>query len=242
MAFESNPFQRKIMPEVVKNLLIINVIFFLTTLFLEKQGIDLTDMLGLHYFQAPKFKSWQIVTYMFMHGGWGHIIFNMFALWMFGSAMENEWGPKRFLTYYFVCGIGAAIVQSAAYYYSLQPLLNEVSNAQATNQYSMDSIIESRNNLLNAPLAVGASGAVFGLLLAYGMTFPNNIIYVNLFIPVKAKYFVIFYGAIELFSGVAGRAGDNVAHFAHLGGLVFGFLLIMYWRNQNRNRSDNYHY
>src|SRR3954470_23190483 len=106
MSFESNPFRQRILPEVVKNLLIINVLAYLMTIFMERQGVDLSDILGLHYFEAPKFKSWQLVTYMFMHGSFTHILFNMIALWMFGTAVENEWGPKKFLTFYFVCGIG----------------------------------------------------------------------------------------------------------------------------------------
>jgi membrane associated rhomboid family serine protease len=240
MAFQSNPFQRQVLPPVVKNLLIINVIVFLTTLLLEKQGIDLNDMFGLHYFQAPKFRPYQLVSYMFMHGGWTHILFNMFALWMFGSVMENEWGPKRFLTYYFVCGIGAGLVENAAFYYSLKPLLNDLNAAQSTLKYSMEYIIEARNNILNAPSAIGASGAVFGILLAYGMTFPNNLIFIYGVLPLKAKYLVILYGAFELYSGISATPGDNVAHFAHLGGLLFGFILIMYWRSQSNNRFNQY--
>jgi membrane associated rhomboid family serine protease len=285
MAFQSNPFQRSMMPPVVKNLLIINGLAFLATLLLEKQGIDLTDRFGLHYFQAPKFQSFQLVTYMFLHGGWMHIIFNMFALWMFGSVMENEWGPKKFLTYYFVCGIGAALVQNLVIYYEMKPAMTLINdylanpsfnslqnltdanalrsfsspqlvehfntflekfnslyhdNPQSAIKSSVDFMSELRNDIFNAPLVIGASGAIFGLLLAYGMTFPNNLIFIYGIIPLKAKWLVILYGAVELYSGLTPSPTDNVAHFAHLGGLLFGFLLLMYWRGQNRDRFRNY--
>ncbi len=285
MAFQSNPFQRSAMPEVVKNLLIINGLFYLATFFLEKQGIDLSDWLGLHYFQAPKFSPYQLVTYMFMHGGFWHIALNMFALWMFGSVMENEWGPKRFLIYYFVCGVGAALVQNFVIFYELHPAITQIndyianpgfqqlqdlSNAEALRSFSspqlaehfnsfiekfnsmydndhqaaiklsVDYMSELRADIFNAPLVVGASGAVFGLLLAYGMTFPNNLIFIYGIIPLKAKYLVLLYGGFELYSGIRPNAGDNVAHFAHLGGLLFGLVLILYWRNQSRNRFDSY--
>lgn len=285
MAFQSNPFQQRVLPEVVKNLLIINGILFLATLFLAKQGYDLSDILGLHYFQAPKFRTYQLVSYMFMHGGWEHIIFNMFALWMFGSVMENEWGPKRFLIYYFVCGIGAGLIQNLVIFYEIHPAiamindymanpgfqqLQDLTNSEALRSFSssqlpehfnsflekfnslyqtdqqaaiklsVDYMGELRSDIFNAPNVLGASGAIFGLLLAYGMTFPNNLIYIYFLIPLRAKYFVLIYGIIELYSGIRPNPGDNVAHFAHLGGLLFGFALIMYWRNQNKNRFNNY--
>lgn len=230
----------KLLPEVVKNLLIINGIFFLATVILENRGIDLTDLLGLHYFASAKFHPYQLITYMFMHGSVSHILFNMFALWMFGSAIENFWGPKKFLGYYLFTGIGAALTHYAIVYYQLNPALTEISNyisSHNLNPAELDQVYQQRTELLNAPIVVGASGAVFGLLLAYGMMFPNSLLYVYFAIPIKAKYFVIIYGLIELFSGVASRPGDNVAHFAHLGGLLFGFILIMFWRFQKRRRN-----
>lgn len=275
----------KFLPEVVKNLLIINGIFFLATAILAQRGIDLTDTLGLHYFESEKFHPYQIITYMFMHGSFTHILFNMFALWMFGAALENFWGPKKFLTYYIFTGIGAAITHYAVVYFTLQPSLQYIndylahpgldnlqafinsdafknfSSKEMTDHYnefsktfnslvnvnydaalklSIDFMTNFRTDLLNAPVVVGASGAVFGLLLAYGMLFPNSIIYVYFALPIKAKYFVILYGLVELYSGVANVQGDNVAHFAHLGGLLFGIILILFWRDQNRRRNKYY--
>ena len=275
----------KLLPDVVKNLLIINGILFLATVVLQKQGTDLADVLGLHYFSAEKFQVHQLITYMFMHGSFTHILFNMFALWMFGQTIENIWGGKKFLTYYIFCGLGAAVVHYAVVYFTLQPGLeyindyisqpsmeklqtlidsdvfksfssadvatnyNEFSrkfnalintDSNAAMQMSVQYMQQFRTDILNAPVVVGASGAVFGLLLAYGMLFPNSIIYVYFAIPLKAKYFVIIYGLIELFSGVANVAGDNVAHFAHLGGLFFGFILIMYWKNKDKQKNNFY--
>jgi membrane associated rhomboid family serine protease len=270
----------KLLPDVVKNLLIINGILFLTLMvFGDKFNVDLNDILGLHYFQAEKFRPYQLITYMFMHGNFMHIFFNMFALWMFGSAMENFWGTKRFLIYYMVTGIGAALTQYAVLYYQLSPVLDSldafISNPQLAAFQEMISngtisiispemqesfhdfsvkydqlmlkdpsltlpavvefVQQYKIDYLNAPVVVGASGAVFGLLLAYGMMFPNNIIYIYFAIPLKAKYFVILYGAIELYSGLSNNAADNVAHFAHLGGMLFGIFLILYWKRQRKN-------
>ena len=280
------PRRFSFLPEVVKNLLIINGIFFLATYIFEQQGVDLNDMLGLHYYEAEKFRWWQFFTYMFMHGSFGHIFFNMFALWMFGAALENVWGSKKFLNYYIITGIGAALVQQAIVYYEMQPVVAYMNDYIAAPDYeklkdfassaaftkfsslemsehfnefikkfnliintdvpqamalSVDYMKEFRADVLNAPVVVGASGAVFGLLLAYGMLFPNNLLYVYFAIPIKAKYFVMIYGALELFSGIANVPGDNVAHFAHLGGLLFGFITIMIWRNQVRNKRNDFY-
>ncbi len=243
MSEQYRPSAFKLLPEVVKNLLIINGIFFLATILLERQGIDLTDTLGLHYFSSPKFRPYQLITYMFMHGSLAHIFFNMFALWMFGSAIENIWGGKKFLFYYIFCGLGAAITHYAIVYLHLSPTLAEIGNYISTNNLSpseLDEIYRQRTEILNAPVVVGASGAVFGLLLAYGMMFPNSLLYVYFAIPIKAKYFVIIYGLIELFSGVANVQGDNVAHFAHLGGLLFGLILILFWRYQRWRKNKFY--
>lgn len=276
---EYRPGRFSFLPEVVKNILIINGIFYLATVVLKNKGVDLEDFLGLHYFESSKFRIWQFLTYMFMHGSFQHIFFNMFAVWMFGAAVENVWGGKRFLTYYLLTGLGAALCHYAIVYYEMRPsleLLNDylanpdfaklqyLTNSEVFTLYNSSDLIEHYNSfshdfnalyatnpaeaiqmsvgyvaqfkmdLLNAPVVVGASGAVFGLLLAYGMIFPDSIIYIYFALPIKAKYFVILYGAIELFSGVANRPGDNVAHFAHLGGLLTGILVILYWRNQQR--------
>jgi membrane associated rhomboid family serine protease len=220
----------RILPPVIKNLLIINGLFFLATYAL-RNTIDLTDILGLHFFTAQKFHFYQFVTYMFMHGSPSHIFFNMFALWMFGSALENFWGSKRFLVYYFVTGIGAGIVQELTWTIQLWDILQphiEIINLGGDN-------LMSKADFLDRLVTVGASGSVFGLLLAFGMMFPNALIYVYFLFPIKAKWFVIFYGVLELFSGVVGT-NDGIAHFAHLGGMIFGIFLILYWRNNAKRK------
>ena len=212
-----------ILPLVVKNLLIINVIFFLATWAAEAvYHIDLSDYLGLHYIGASEFRPYQFVTYMFMHGGFAHLFFNMFALWMFGNSIENVWGPKRFLIFYFVCGIGAGLTQELVQYIQLSDIIE---NYQYVKINGRSIPVDEYLNMLTT---VGASGAVYGILLAFGMMWPNSRIYIYFAIPIKAKWFVIIYGLIELFSGFS--SVDNVAHFAHVGGMLFGFLLIMYWR------------
>lgn len=211
------------LPPVVKNLLILNVLFYLADISLATRGIDLSRWLGLHYFTAEQFYPFQFITYMFMHGNFSHLFFNMFALWMFGYALENYWGSKRFLVYYLVTGIGAGLIQSGVQAWELVPIMQKYDPVSV--QHYIDNIV-----------TVGASGAVFGILLAFGMCFPNVPIYLYFFIPIRAKWFVIIYGLIELFAGIGGTA-DGVAHFAHLGGMIFGFLLILYWkRHGNRIR------
>jgi len=225
-----------LLPEVVKNLLIINGIFFLITIVVGNRfNIDLNQILGLHYPQSDAFKPYQIVTYMFMHGNLTHILMNMFALWMFGTNIENYWGGKRFLTYYLITGLGAAAIHYIVIYFvDVYPKLQLINNALAEGQ-----IIETESYktiIYNSiPPVVGASGAVFGLLLAFGMLFPEQMIYIYFAIPIKAKYFVILYGLIELFTGIYNSSADNVAHFAHLGGMLFGFILIKYWRKKGYN-------
>lgn len=212
-----------ILPLVVKNLLIINVIFFLATWAAESVWrIDLSQYLGLHYIGASDFRPYQFVTYMFMHGSFAHLFFNMFALWMFGNSIENVWGPKRFLIFYFVCGIGAGLTQELVQYIQLSDIIEHYQYVRIRDR----SI--PVNEYLNMLTTVGASGAVYGILLAFGMMWPNSRIYIYFAIPVKAKWFVIIYGLIELFSGFS--SDDNVAHFAHLGGMIFGLGLILYWR------------
>jgi len=174
---------------------------------------------------------------MFMHANIEHIFFNMFALWMFGNVLENYWGSKRILVYYFITGIGAGLIQLLVAYIRLQPLYSQVSpdeldylfknGADALNEGKnfINPILAEMNAIINSPV-IGASGAVFGILLAFGMLFPNTLLYVYFAIPIKAKWFVMIYGAVELFSGIRGASGDNVAHFAHLGGMLFGFIMI----------------
>ncbi len=225
------------MPPVVLNLIIINTLFLLvTTLFQER--INLYDLLGLHYFASPRFETWQFVSYMFMHGGFYHLLFNMFALWMFGSVLEHVWGPKRFLTFYMVTGIGAGLVQLLVAFITIRSLEANMSPEEISATYQglslqggqITEMMQSLYNTINTP-TVGASGAVFGILLAFGMLFPNTLIYVFFAIPIKAKYFVMIYGAAELVFGVTGTS-DGIAHFAHLGGMAFGYFLIVYWRRK----------
>ena len=239
-----SPMRFLSLPPVIKNLIIINAIFFFAKIVFEQMGIDLTNLLGLHYPSSPLFKSWQFVTYMFMHGNFMHIFFNMFALYMFGNALENVWGPKRFLAFYLITGIGASIVQLLVALVRMKLFLPEPSAEQMAYIMTdgVQAILQNKNfadpflGELNAIIIVamlGAFGLYFGILLAFGMMFPNSMIYVYFAIPVKAKYFVMIYGAIELFSGFSNQTGDNVAHFAHLGGMLFGYILIKYW-NKNR--------
>ena len=220
-------------PIVTKNLLIINVLAFLAYYVLYFRGIDLNSIFGLHFFLASKFHLYQFFTYMFMHGGWMHLFFNMFALWMFGCVMEQVWGPKKFLFYYILCGVGAGLIQEISQYVQLYTVLSSQPSVGfatlATEAWSDPSLAES----LNGWTTVGASGSIYAILLAFGMTFPEERIFIfPLPIPIKAKWFVMGYVAIELFSaiGSSNGSGDDVAHFAHLGGMLFGFLLIRYWQ------------
>ena len=197
-------------PTMTKNLLIVNFLAFVATWVLELRGIDITSLLGLHFFLAKDFHLYQFVTYMFLHGGFTHIFFNMFALWMFGCVIERVWGPKKYLIYYMICGIGAGLCQELV-------------------QFLMGSY----------SVTIGASGAVYAILLAFGMTFPEERMFIFPFpIPIKAKWFVILYGALELFYGITGTQ-EGVAHFAHLGGMLFGILLILLWRKKDRCHPYN---
>ncbi len=209
-------------PPVIKNLLILNGLFFLAQMVAQMtHAVGLAQILnamalyapgggqygysifGPGLIEVPGFLPWQMVTYAFLHGSFGHIFFNMFALWMFGIQIEQDWGTRRFAIFYFTCVIGAAIAQMIVMY-----------------------------GMVNPVPTVGASGGVFGVLLAFGMMYPNQPIYfIFLPIPIKAKYFVIGYGLMELFAGVTGTQA-GVAHFAHLGGMAFGFILILYWRGK----------
>lgn len=236
-----------VLPPVVKNLLIINGLMLLATVSFQLSfNIDLRDTLGLHFFGSELFEPYQIITYMFMHGDFTHLFFNMFAIWMFGSAIENYWGPKRFLIYYLATGIGASLLHYGVVYFEILQLESYMSleaiqyvketgaNLIATNRNFVDVDMAKLNALYNASL-VGASGSLFGVLLAFGMLFPNTQLFmIFLPIPIKAKYFVAGYGVLELINGLQNNPSDNVAHFAHLGGMLFGFLLIRYWRSNSR--------
>lgn len=242
------------LPPVTKNLIIINIIVWLGQVVLLRSGIDLTDKFGLYYIGSEGFRFYQFITYMFLHdsGSFMHVFSNMFAVFMFGRILEQVWGSKRFLTYYFVTGIGAALVQMLVYYLRIKSVqsglppeaIAEVYNqGHAYLQQNMnftDPTLASLNLLLNT-VTVGASGAVFGILLAFGMLFPNSELFIIPFpFPIKAKWFVIGYGALELIFGVANRSGDNVAHFAHLGGMLFGIFMILYWKKKFK-RNDRFY-
>ena len=232
------------MPMVVKNLIIINALFYLARYTLGSLfNFDLNSTLGLYYYDSPEFNPWQIVSYMFMHGSITHIFFNMFALWMFGSQIENLWGPKRFLNYYLITGFGAAFIHYLIIHFQISELEsffteNQIQGILNSGTFDASSPLFPKARALyslNHTPVVGASGAVFGLLLAYGMSFPNQIIYLNFFFPIKAKYFVIIYGLLEFVMGIQNKAGDNVAHFAHIGGMIFGYIIIKYWQKNDLN-------
>jgi membrane associated rhomboid family serine protease len=230
-------------PVVTKNLLAINVLMFLALLVAKKNGIDLNNLLGLHFFMSDEFHPYQLFTYMFMHGGFSHLFFNMFALFMFGRTLEYVWGAKRFLIFYILAGVGAGIVQEAVgavRYFSITDSMNadavrivfdEGASALQQGMNFVEGSMAKLNIVLNSQ-TVGASGAIYAILLAFGMLFPNDRIYVfPIPFPIKAKFFVIGYAVIELYMGTVGTP-DGVAHFAHLGGMLFGLVLILLWRKK----------
>lgn len=288
------PSRFQILPTIVKNLIIINSLIVLATFILGRAGFDIADYFGLHYWKSHYFKPWQFITHMFLHGSYNnvngtimHLFSNMFALWMFGSILENLWGPKRFLTFYLICGLGAAVlhlgvvayefktIENAFIAYQQEPTLDkfnlfiqqyykpggssEVVNNLAyvhkewNNLPSADKINESVSAIhhyLNGyqdlrngsyypgiydEATVGASGAVFGILFAFGYLFPNTLLYLYFLVPIKAKYVVGAYALFELYAGIRNSAGDNIAHFAHLGGMVVAFIILKIWSRNNRN-------
>jgi membrane associated rhomboid family serine protease len=262
------------LPAAIKNLFIVNGLFFLATMvFNSSFNIDLTKVLGLHYWTSPNFHFYQILTHVFMHDGFTHILFNMFALWMFGAALENRWGSKRFLFFYFFTALGSVALyqtvvgiefytlqnaidtfKSTVSIESLQDIITKVSGSMeptyleylksiyadgVINAEEQQNVIKISQSFYNETLAVrsavGASGAVFGVLTAFALYNPNTEIFF-LFIPfpIKAKYFVAGYAIMELYLGIQNNPADNVAHFAHLGGALFGFILVKYWNKNNR--------
>ncbi|MFT4754340.1 MAG: membrane associated rhomboid family serine protease, partial [Salibacteraceae bacterium] len=268
----------QMLPPVVKNLLIINILMFLATqVTLNLTGFNLNSLLGLHWPGSSAFQWYQPITYMFMHGNFQHILFNMFAVWMFGNAIENIWGARRFLTFYLITGLGAALMHYGIVYFetiqdfnylidsflsnpnsqtlsaffkdykiqidshssietsfnSVRPYIENVLSG-SNNTSDIENVYEFmgqyKSHFLSSMNVVGASGSLFGILLAFGMMFPNAELYLMFIpIPIKAKYFVAGYGAFELYSGIAGSS-DGIAHFAHLGGLITGFILIKLWQ------------
>jgi membrane associated rhomboid family serine protease len=266
------PGSFQVLPLVIKNLIIINVLVYLAQITFQTTDKGwVTDYFALHQIQSDLFKPHQLITHMFMHGSWEHLFFNMFALWMFGSMLENAWNAKRFLIFYVLCGLGAAVLHLAWLSFETRAIIADAKTAtqlltpenlvQFFNKYGVTSEekrhtlnillnswqsqptdinfidqakdnIEERFQELISGYTVGASGAVFGCLAAFGYLFPNSIIFLFLF-PIKAKWFVLIYAGIELWMGVK-NSGGNVAHFAHLGGALIGFLLVLYWNKKNR--------
>lgn len=224
-------------PPITKNLLIINVLAFFAHVVLKDHGFSMNDTFGLHFIMASDFQFYQLFTYMFMHANVSHLFFNMFALWMFGCTIERAWGSQRFLAFTLLCGVGAGIFQELAQFVSYA-----VQGLAAYDSVNISGMIMSMDSYLNQWNTVGFSGAVYGILLGFGMTYPEERIFVfPLPFPIKGKWFVCIYAAIELFSAL-GTSNDNVAHIAHLGGMVVGFFIIRYWKYKYEHRygSSNF--
>lgn len=276
---EFRPGRFQILPPVVKNLIIINSLMVLLQFVLTKFNIDLADYLGLHYWKSPLYKPWQLVTHIFMHGSAFdvdatimHLVSNMFALWMFGSILENVWGAKRFFVFYMACGIGAALCHLAVLGYEYHLFETAFYNYQQNaaldtyikfiQQQNLDRITAFENlrkfweanpscsncigtsidqttayyRMLTSEATVGASGAVFGILFAFGYLFPNTLLYIYFLVPIKAKWVVAAYALFEIYAGIRNSAGDNIAHFAHLGGMLVAFIILKIWNKKVRNR------
>ncbi|RZK49680.1 MAG: rhomboid family intramembrane serine protease [Pedobacter sp.] len=215
---------------VVKNLLILNVLMFVVTWFFGNQGLDISAYLAVYYIDSPFFKMWQPISYMFMHGSLMHIFFNMFALFSFGSILEYHWGGKRFLNFYLLTGLGALVLQWLVQAYEVAQITGSAINSVAAIEASGSAELFS---IYGTPM-VGASGAIFGILVAFAMLYPNVEMYIMFIpVPVKAKYIIPVYIVIELFLGLGKIQGDSVAHFAHLGGALIGYFLVKRWRNNN---------
>lgn len=290
---EFRPRQFSLLPIAVKNILIINgLMLFATFVFNNVYHIDLNDYLGLFFPKSPHFRPWQLVTHMFMHGSFMHLFSNMLAFYMFGSVLENYWGTRRFVIFYLLTGVGAALCYLSVMWFNahqteilVQHFLNHPTPSglrdllfthhlidymrldqnyivgeliqpwesfPRSSHYANEAVDIMRNyqqnmynlqgteslNLFDTRFAtnlVGASGAVFGVLFAFGYLFPNTIIYFQFFIPIKAKYFVMIYGALELYAMWQNNPNDNVAHLAHLGGMLFAFILIRFWNRRIKN-------
>ena len=217
-------------PYITKNLLIINILFYLATTVLALRGIDLQSLLGLHYYAAEDFRVYQLFTYMFMHGGLMHLFFNMFALWMFGGLIERTFGQRRYIIYYIACGLGAAVCQEVSQFFQLYSMLSEQG---ATMHDLLNLGLADRMALNNFGLTVGASGCIYGVLLAFGMSYPEEKMFVfPIPFPIKARWFVLGYAAIELWFALSNARGSNdgIAHVAHLGGMLVGYLMIKGWQ------------
>jgi len=221
-----NSFQRT--TPIVLNLIIINALVFLA----QSASGDMdqlnrvNDLFALHHYKSTEFRPYQLVTHMFMHGGLFHLLFNMLALWMFGTMIERIWGPKRFLIFYLVCGLGAALAQMGSYTYDYWQIDHSILSADLYDQYQ---------TALRLNCTVGASGAIMGVLAAFGYLFPNTKLFIMpIPFPVKAKWAIIGIIALDVFGGISRTPNDNIAHFAHVGGALIGFLIVLYWNKTNK--------
>jgi membrane associated rhomboid family serine protease len=231
---------------VVKNLLIIIVICFLPSLFYSHGFNANTDpvaaLFGVYYFNSPGFRAWQVITHMFIHGGWVHIAFNLFALYSFGSAVEYIMGSKRFFNFYFICGLGAIALQMLVQAIEVHGITGAftIAHPELESTYLQYGAQAQKLYDIYHGNMVGASGAIFGVLIAFGMIYPNaELIMIFIPVPVKAKYIIPVYVVIELLSGIGQFEGDNVAHFAHLGGALLGFILVKLWHLQGPKNNYN---
>lgn len=272
---EIRPTRFDILPTIIQNLIIINALVFLAqnTFSGPTSSFSVEDYFALHAWQSSLFKPWQMVTHMFLHGNFWHILGNMFALWMFGSILENVWGPKRFLLFYILCGVGASVLHLLILSYEFVPMAadlmklsqmsvsgsadfnNAVSAYSKAHHIQLERILSENKVSLATPgirseimellttyynktintATLGASGAVFGILMAFVYLFPNNYIYIYFLFPVKAKWLGILYFSYELFFALRNTAGDNVARWAHVGGAIVGFVLVYLWSKKERN-------
>jgi membrane associated rhomboid family serine protease len=218
-------------PPVVKNLIIINALIFVAqATFGRSHPFVIENLFALHDVRSDFFQPYQLVTYMFLHGSMGHILGNMLGLWVFGVILENHWGPKRFIQYYFLTGIGAALLHLAVLYVEMQPVVDLYKSLPAQQQLEL---VRSPYFVLNVP-TLGASGAIFGILAGAGYLFPNTVVYYNFLIPIKMVWLAIIYAGLELMLAIQNSAGDSVAHFAHLGGAATGIIIILIWNKTNR--------
>ena len=243
MSQQFQPSRFDILPIITKNIIIINGLFFLGTLALGTQmGIDLIDWLGLRFPASDAFQWWQPVTHLFMHGDFGHLLFNMFSFWMFGSVLEQVWGQRRFLQFYLITGLGAAFLHYLVVYLvniapDLQSLQHQLSIAEAegNNRLAME-VLREMEKVRSAPNIIGASGAVAGIWMAFAYLFPNSSLYLFFFIPVKAKYLALIYFLFELGAAMKFDENDNVAHFAHLGGMLMGLMMVHWVYRRDRTQ------
>lgn len=235
------------------HVIIINVLLWVASLLLPRIGIDLISKFGLHYWAGSNFSPIQFVTYMFLHDTSSiyHLLFNMVGLYTFGTVLERAFGTKRFLFFYFFTGIGAGLIQELTWAYDLHAFTAEVTQITAsgisngldigngTILHSVEELQQFADKVYNQHITIGASGAMFGLLIAFGLLFPNAPLFIMFIpIPIKAKYLVVGYALLELFAGVKDFSFDNVAHFAHLGGMLFGLILLLFWRHQGKRRIE----